>query len=172
MNDIVKLLPCPFCARPVDDDLIDTLYPTGAGWKRISEGVHAYGRWVDGFQDGEVWSMNCSESCGGCGAEISGDTREEAMAKWNRREPAPGSEDNVTIHKDFYFSLMRDAYRWRAMSSLVTDVWTEGLAVKRLNLLLEETGTRIPAEQVDAAVDAFTAALNTSTVAGDYFYDK
>lgn len=36
-----ELLPCPFCGRKVDDDLSDTLYPSGTYW-REEDGLRHY----------------------------------------------------------------------------------------------------------------------------------
>lgn len=89
MND---LLPCPFCGRAVEEDLSDTLYRTTPWWYVVTERktYRTYGhnnirRHIE--PDGYVWTMHCPESCGGCGAEIHGDSEEEAKAAWNRRAP-------------------------------------------------------------------------------------
>jgi hypothetical protein len=34
---------------------------------------------------GQVWELGCLEHEGGCGATMTGDSREEVLAKWNRR---------------------------------------------------------------------------------------
>lgn len=81
-------LPCPFCGHKADLDDDDTLYPSGIYW-RETDGIRHYillRNRQDG--DGQVWGMHCPEVAGGCGAEIDGDTKEEALEKWNRRVPS------------------------------------------------------------------------------------
>ena len=77
--------PCPFCGHEVDLEDGDTLYPNGVGWEdHPDHGRHYCSR---GQVPKEQWcySMNCPETAGGCGAEISGDSRQEAIDKWNTR---------------------------------------------------------------------------------------
>lgn len=40
---------------------------------------------------GEVWEAGCLEHEGGCGARVTGDSREEAIAAWNRRPEVDAS---------------------------------------------------------------------------------
>ncbi len=83
--DSKTLSPCPFCARKVDSDLRDTLYPSGLYW-RETNGLRSYVSHIERqFGDHPCYEMNCTESNGGCGANISADTIEEVIAKWNRR---------------------------------------------------------------------------------------
>ena len=82
---VLEALPCPFCGKAVDFDDADTLYPSGICW-REEHGFRHYVRWKDRRDgDGNVWGMHCPEPAGGCGVEIHGDTKDEALAKWNRR---------------------------------------------------------------------------------------
>ncbi len=78
------LKPCPFCGRAVDDDLRDTLYPSGVYRRGELEYVSHRDR-----QEGDTpcWTMHCVAHEGGCGAEVSGDTEAEVRAAWNRRTP-------------------------------------------------------------------------------------
>ena len=79
-----RLLPCPFCGKKVDKNLVDTLYPTGRGW--IEEGrLRYYVSYREAPKEQWCWQMRCPEVSGGCGAEIHGDSRSEVMAKWNTR---------------------------------------------------------------------------------------
>jgi len=79
--------PCPFCGKAVDLDDPDTLYPTGTCWRFDEElemrTYHGMNKKQPG--DGMCYKMHCPVCAGGCGAEIHGDTREEALALWNRR---------------------------------------------------------------------------------------
>lgn len=86
MTNIINLLPCPFCGHthPVDDQA-DVIYPTGA-WREVNEGYIIYFPYYQREpDDGLVWSIHCVECSGGCGAEISGNTKEEVIKKWNTR---------------------------------------------------------------------------------------
>lgn len=68
--------PCPFCGMPVDFEDEDTLFvllpPPRTRWVVPKE------QWC--------WGMHCPTPAGGCGAMITGDSREEALAKWNTRK--------------------------------------------------------------------------------------
>jgi hypothetical protein len=91
----MNLLPCPFCGRRPSTDLIDTLYPVATEWYETGGGYRGYtGRKqaatkAQGRAWGNCWQMCCSPSEGGCGVEVYGDSREEAIAAWNRRPPKP-----------------------------------------------------------------------------------
>jgi len=82
------LLPCPFCGKRHDGDLTDTLYPNGTFWRQEDWGRVYSSR--KGRRPGDQWcmAMHCTGCNGGCGAEISADTLEEVVAKWNRRAAA------------------------------------------------------------------------------------
>lgn len=80
-----ELSPCPFCGRKPDEDLSDTLYPNGSGWKEVGKGFRSYHSFRDVPKEQWCYSMHCPESAGGCGVEIHGDSEEEVVKKWNRR---------------------------------------------------------------------------------------
>lgn len=62
-----ELKDCPFCGTPVrHDDLVDCLHPTRNGWQ-----------------------MCCNPCYKGCEATVYADTKEDAIAAWNRRAPVP-----------------------------------------------------------------------------------
>lgn len=84
-------LPCPFCGKPVDLEDQDTLYPSGISWRDHEDpGMRSYHARRDHKEgDGKCWRMHCPTPSGGCGAEISGDSKEEALAAWNRRPNTP-----------------------------------------------------------------------------------
>ena len=85
------LAPCPFCGMKPSDDLSDTLYPSGIFWRHNPEtGIRSYHGMSDRKEgDAQCFKIVCNETYGGCSAEVSGDSREEVAAKWNRRaQPA------------------------------------------------------------------------------------
>jgi hypothetical protein len=76
--------PCALCGKKPYEDGDDTLYPTGR-W-REDNGFRHYLLPDDPREHfGRVWTMHCPTVYGGCGMEISGDSKEEAIEKWNRR---------------------------------------------------------------------------------------
>ena len=77
--------PCPFCGKEVDMENGDTLYPSGVGWKLHPSGMRSYHSYKEVPKEQWCWSMHCVETAGGCGAEVSGDTKQETIDKWNRR---------------------------------------------------------------------------------------
>lgn len=83
MNEYIK--PCPFCGHAVELDNPDSVYPNGTGWGTCADGTRAYypARIVP--PDQWCYSVHCVVTAGGCGAEISGDSFSEAVARWNRR---------------------------------------------------------------------------------------
>jgi hypothetical protein len=82
----MKALPCPFCGKEVDFDDADTLYPSGSGWKDdVIEGIRTYHNFRIVPKSQWCWSMHCPTPAGGCGCEVSGDSKEEALARWNLR---------------------------------------------------------------------------------------
>jgi hypothetical protein len=76
--------PCPFCGHAVDLEDGDTLYPTGTGW-RLRDNMREYCDFREVPKEQWCWSMYCPTIAGGCGAEVSADSRQEAMDKWNTR---------------------------------------------------------------------------------------
>lgn len=84
-----ELLPCPFCNRAVPEDLSDTLYPSGIYWRTDPEIGRHYiihsNEMERAEDDNKCWEMNCTENMGGCGASIYADSRDEVIAKWNKR---------------------------------------------------------------------------------------
>lgn len=83
------LLPCPFCGYKPPKDLSDTLYPSGI-YRRFEPEIgftSFIGRRDRLPTDEPCWAMHCTENMGGCGAQINGNTRDEAIAAWNTRAP-------------------------------------------------------------------------------------
>lgn len=99
----IKLLSCPFCGMEPPDDLIDTLYPSGTFWR---DNLRPNGKTIRSYHgrdaikegDGKCWTMHCTENMGGCGAEISGDSKQEAVNRWNRRVISENT-NTVTLTK-------------------------------------------------------------------------
>jgi hypothetical protein len=58
---------CPFCGKAVDFSDEDVLYGSHPSYCQ------------------EIWTIHCPETSGGCGAEITADTADEAIQKWSRR---------------------------------------------------------------------------------------
>ena len=78
------LLACPFCGH-LPQDWQDFLHPTGRAW-RDDDGMRHYMRWDDPRgTHGQVWELSCLEHEGGCGATMTGDSRQDVLDKWNRR---------------------------------------------------------------------------------------
>ena len=81
---MIEMKPCPFCGHEVDLEDGDTLYPTG-GWQDHGNGVRGYCSVHKVPPDQWCYTMHCPTTAGGCGAEISGDSKQEAIEKWNKR---------------------------------------------------------------------------------------
>lgn len=85
MTQPTSMKPCPFCGYEVDLEDGDTLYPSGFGWVAHAGHGRHYVRYTEAPESQWCWSMNCPTPAGGCGAEITGDSKEETIEKWNRR---------------------------------------------------------------------------------------
>lgn len=77
--------PCPFCGKKIDPTDIDTLYPSGTGWETGEGGYRHYVSAREVPKEQWCYKVVCQEHYGGCGAEVHGDSKEEALEKWNRR---------------------------------------------------------------------------------------
>jgi len=77
--------PCPFCGHKVDLEDGDTLYPNGSGWEDHPDYGRGYCSRLVVPKEQWCYSMHCPTNAGGCGAEISADSKQEAMDKWNTR---------------------------------------------------------------------------------------
>ena len=83
MNEAMKN--CPFCGHIVDMDNPDTLYPNGTGWEIRPNGMTSYHSFRDVPKEQWCYSIHCPTTAGGCGVEISGNSVQECIDKWNRR---------------------------------------------------------------------------------------
>jgi len=63
----IQVKPCPFCAHIFDSE-------------NFADSIHPENR------DKTLFSVNCLESEGGCGAKVLGASKEEAVSKWNTRK--------------------------------------------------------------------------------------
>jgi hypothetical protein len=82
-------LACPFCGKAVDLDDHDTLYPSGTGWMLNEElQMRTYHSYNAVPPEQWCYTMHCPVQAGGCGAEMHGDTRADALGKWNMRANA------------------------------------------------------------------------------------
>ena len=80
--------PCPFCGKQLELDDEDVLHPNGRAWTEFDHGgdiLRSYTSSKGIPEDQWCYSVHCPVSSGGCGAEISGDSRAEALEKWNTR---------------------------------------------------------------------------------------
>lgn len=75
---------CPFCGMECNLDN-DTLYPNGVGWEIAEGGYRHYVSRNSVPPEQWCYKVICNESYGGCGVEMSGDSREEVVEKWNKR---------------------------------------------------------------------------------------
>ena len=82
---MTKLLNCPFCDNSIDAEDSECLHPNGIVWTE-TDGFRVYSSRRDTPEyEGQCYSIHCNVLNGGCGAEISGDSVEEVVEKWNRR---------------------------------------------------------------------------------------
>lgn len=89
-----ELKPCPFCGKDVqaDVDSREVLHQSGIFWVDDKDSGRIYlgkSEMEAGTHfDGLCWEVHCPTIYGGCGAEISGDSRQEAINAWNKRSDA------------------------------------------------------------------------------------
>jgi sarcosine oxidase delta subunit len=74
---------CPFCGSEIDIEDSDNFHPSMVAWKTTEHG-RAYVYFRD-EHEGQCWEVHCCTHYGGCGASITADTKEETIAKWNKR---------------------------------------------------------------------------------------
>ena len=82
----MTLKDCPFCGMKLDLEEPDVLYPNGYAWSFDKDlQFKTYHRAREMPKEQWCYGVHCPTSTGGCGAVINGDTKEEAIEKWNRR---------------------------------------------------------------------------------------
>lgn len=77
---------CPFCGLKLNPDDVDTVYPNGIGWK--DDEIDGYRNYVYSCEvPKEQWCYQvvCQNHRGGCTASIVGDSKQDAIDKWNKR---------------------------------------------------------------------------------------
>lgn len=85
--DRAHLKPCPFCGTQPDIEDHDTMYPNGSAWVEREDCITHYVNRNQAPPENWCYSIHCVEHAGGCGVEMSGNSKQEAIEKWNRRAP-------------------------------------------------------------------------------------
>lgn len=78
---MIHLLKCPFCGG-----IKIEVMKSGFSWKTSECGEYVHYVGFHEEKDGDCYKAVCDEASGGCGAEIGGDSEEEAISKWNKRK--------------------------------------------------------------------------------------
>lgn len=76
---------CPFCGKRLEESDNDTVYPTGTAWADDVDSFRCYVSYKDAPKKQWCYGVTCQVSAGGCGANITGDSKKEAISKWNKR---------------------------------------------------------------------------------------
>ena len=63
----------------------DTLYPTGVGWEIHRSCHRSYKSFREVPKEQWCYGMHCVTTSGGCGATVTGNSIDAAVAAWNRR---------------------------------------------------------------------------------------
>lgn len=78
--------PCPFCGKVPDMEDGDTLYPNATAWIYDAElECNVYVSFREAPKEQWCYSFHCPTVSGGCGCEVHGNTKEDAVARWNTR---------------------------------------------------------------------------------------
>jgi len=100
MTQLLK--PCPFCGKEVNLTEQGTLSLLSIVWRYDPLlGYRTYHKWKDRkFGDTECCTINCDMTRGGCGVEITGDTKNEVIELWNTRNSTSETKLNNTFEKE------------------------------------------------------------------------
>lgn len=114
MTTTTTALPCPFCGHPADLNDPDTLYPSGTGWKLSGDPQRkSYHNFREVPREQWCYSFHCPKSSGGCGAEMSGDSMEEAVTKWNTRTVTSSLQPAVGVSPETRLAWLLDQLELR-----------------------------------------------------------
>lgn len=82
-----KLKPCPLCGYDLSDNPDDSFHPSGSymRYDKTNDLYHYVGRQNRKPEDLPLYILCCPVSSGGCGLELTVESEEDALFKWNRR---------------------------------------------------------------------------------------
>lgn len=128
-----ELLPCPFCNTSPEANNLSTVHPIN--------------------REKTFWVFNCLEEIGGCGASMIGDSKKDAIDKWNTRTlmssqpPFAYAAPPQTQGDD----VLRDAMRYRWLRHGDND---EGCVLLYGGGVNDGVAWLLRTEELDAAIDA------------------
>ena len=96
------LLPCPFCGHELTD-FANACYQNGRYWAVDERGWRHLYRHADPKRPKDAqrcFNVVCPDDEGGCCAEVNADSREEAIAKWNRRALAAAPAESFEVRNN------------------------------------------------------------------------
>ncbi len=128
---------CPFCKMQPPTDLSDTLYPSGIYWRETDGVRHYVGHKERIESDQACWTVECAQSSGGCGASLTGDSAQEAMDLWNRRD-AENKDASEAVNQ-----VMEQAQVFASTWSLVGGRFDSGSCMEDAESAKEELRTMV-----------------------------
>lgn len=131
---LTELLPCPFCGHVIfaGDDYIDSIYPAD--------------------RERTLWSVHCTGNEGGCDASTLADSREGAIAAWNRR--AKQSEQAVAPSAEAGERARFEAWFASEVGRPFDPLRLLDVAQERAWICCMEAARTAPAEVSEAMLDA------------------
>lgn len=165
--------PCPFCGHLPDLNDPDTLYPNGTGWKVRANGLRSYHNYREVPKEQWCYSFHCVTTSGGCGVEISADSAEEALAKWDQRV---GMKKNINIDDsfDYYFNEMESfSFRSERFAQDVSEGNVE-IMKKWLHAAFVKGASVVAQDSINTLNDYATAVagINEPTYTAEQMYDR